>query len=486
MNYFSIESTIALVLMFAAALVVFVNPVKAYFHALLGFVVASSVSVLLSLVFGPDFIKPSLVALSFATIVVCWLLVKPRQPFFTARNLLSVAAFSGITIGSQLVARTFGLSSVAFTDGHVIILMGKAFQTGELDPLIGLRALKRGFGLPAMQSLGLDGEYFVGLMPLFFLAAILATGWVVWVLTGNRKTAIAVTAILVPILLTTEAIARHVFLMNTHSIAWLITAVLLGYAVMASREGLSKVDSIGVLTAFTAVGFLRFDYLLLFAGFTFFFILVNARSRPVFALATVFVQVIATLGWTSTVVIDFPFFGPLGAFIVPLVAMVGSGVLVWIIRRYGNDLMTQKAYPLFVPAGIFAVLVVVLTNTAASLKNLGINLFFGEGLWGFTVVFVILVTGASYFRPRVLDKALTRQIAGVAALTVVLYLFSKYGDGVGSGSSLPGFSRIGFGDSLNRTLVTWVPFLVLPLIRLLGLGVGTSGKKTSASGLNKL
>ena len=160
-------------------------------------------------------------------------------------------------------------------------------------------------------------------------------------------------------------------------------------------------------------------------------------------------------------------------------------MLVWIIRRFGNDLMTQKAYPLFVTAGVVAMLVVVLTNTAASLTNLGINLFFGEGLWGFTVAFVVLFTGASYFRPRVLDKAFARQLAGIGALTVALYLLSKYGDGATSGSSLPGFSRVGFGDSLNRTLVTWVPFLVLPLIRLLGLWGSKGTVKTSVSGLKK-
>ena len=479
------EVSAALVMLFAAGLAMFSAPILAYAHALLGFVAVSSAAVLLSLVLGPDAIRPTVLILSFLLLALSLILHHSRGIVFRVRNLAFLGLFGVIVLASQLVARQFGLSSVAFTDGQTIIQMADALQAGNYEPLGGVKALKRGFGLPAMQSLGLDGEYVVGLMPLFFLAAILATGWVVWVLIGNRKTAVAVTAILVPILLTTEAIARHIFLMNTHSIAWLITALLLGYAAKATKEGLSRTDSIGVLIAFTAVGFLRFDYLLLFAGFTFFFILVTARSRPVFALSTVFVQVVATLGWTSTVVIDFPFFGSLGAFIVPLVAMVGGGVLVWIIRRYGNDLMTQKAYPLFVTAGAVAVLVIVLTNTSASLKNLVINLFFGEGLWGFTFAFVILVTGASYFRPRVLDKALARQLAGIGALTVALYLLSKYGDGATSGSSLPGFSRVGFGDSLNRTLVTWVPFLVLPLIRLLGLW-GSKGKvKTSASGLKK-
>ena len=480
------EATAALLMLFAAALTMFSSPIIAYAHALLGFVSVSSLAVLLSLVLGPGSIKPTVVLVSFLLLLVSVALHHSRAVVFRARNLAYLGLFGAIVATSQVAVRQLGLSSVGFSDGQQLIKIADSFQMGGYYPLGKVEALKRGFGLPAMQSLGLTDEYFVGLMPLFFLAAILATGWVVWILTGNRKTAIAITAILVPILLTTEAIARHVFLMNTHSIAWLITAVLLGYAAKAAREGLSRIDSIGVLTAFAAVGFLRFDYLLLFAGFTFFFILVNARSRPLFALSTVFVQVIAALGWTSTVVIDFPFFGLLGAFIVPLVAMMGGGVLVWIIRRYGNDLMTQKAYPLFVTAGVVGVLVIVLTNTSDSLKNLGINLFFGEGLWGFTFAFVILVTGASCFRPRVLDKALARQLAGIGALTVVLYLFSKYGDGATSGYPLPGFSRVGFGDSLNRTLVTWVPFLVLPLIRLLGLRVSKSGTKSFPSGLDKL
>jgi hypothetical protein len=478
----NLEGTAALLMLFAASLATFSGPIMAYAQALLLMVSCSSVAVLLSFALGPDSIKPTALILSFLLSTLSIVFSSSRALVFRARNLAFLGLFGLLASTSQLIVRQLGLSSVAFTDGHTILQMANAFQVGVSEPLGGIKALKRGFGLPAMQSLGFTEEYFVGLMPLFFLAAILATGWVAWVITGSTKTATVVTAILVPVLLTTEAIARHIFLMNTHSIAWLITAVLLGYAAKAAKEGLSSTDSIGVLTAFTAVGFLRFDYLLLFAGFTFFFMLVNARSRPVFALSTVFVQVIATMGWTSKFVIDFPFFGPYGAFIVPVVALIGGGVLVWIIRRYGNDLMTQKAYPLFVPAGIVAVLVIALTNTSASLESLGINLFFGEGLWGFTFAFVILVTGASCFRLRVLDKALARQLAGIGALTVLLYLFSKYGDGP-STVSANGFARVGFGDSLNRTLVTWVPFLVLPLIRLLGLRTSKGNIKASKEGI---
>ena len=461
------EVTGALAALFIASLAMFSGPIIAYAHALLGFVSVASVSVLVSLFFGPASIRPIVLVLSLVVMVLSLAIQQSKGAVFRARNLVWLGLFGVVVSASQLVSRKLGLSSVAFTDGHTIIKMGDAFQRGDYEPLSGIKALKRGFGLPAMQSLGFEGEYVVGLMPLFFLASILATGWVVWVLTGNRTTAITVTAIIVPILLTTEAIARHIFLMNTHSIAWLLTAVLLGYAAKASRDGLTRKDSYGVLTAFAAVGFLRFDYLLLFAGFTFFFILVTARSRPVFALSTVFVQVVATLGWTSRLVNDFPIFGTYGAFIVPLVAMVLGGGLVWSIRHLGNARMTQSSIPLFVPAGLVFGLLLVLTNMPASLKNLGTNLFLGEGLWGFTPVFVILITVASYIKPRVMETQLARQLAGIGALTVALYVLSKYGDGPSVVSS-SGFVRIGFGDSLNRTLVTWIPFLVLPLIRLIG------------------
>ena len=468
MNYFSIESTIALVLMFAAALVVFANPVKAYVHALLGFVVASSVSVLLSLVFGPDFIKPSLVALSLATIVVCWLLVKPRQPFFTARNLLSVAAFSGITIGSQLVARTFGLSSVAFTDGHVIILMGKAFQTGELDPMTGLRALKRGFGLPAMQSLGLDGEYFVGLMPLFFLGAILATLWLVSILTNSTRQAALVAIPLLALVLSTEAITRHAFLINTHSIAWMVTAMLLVYLRKQIAGDLDYRAVRGVILSFTAIGLLRLDYLILFAAFTLFFVISNAVPRPKLAIGVVLAQGLASVVWIVSTVKDFPFLGSVGPFVLFVVGMAGTALFVWFLRARKSDPGTYSSTVLFLLALGMWVITFVLSDIASAVRALTINLFAGEGLWGFSVGAALIVWISSFTRPRLLDKSVIRNVASVGALMVSLYLFSKYLDQIGSGTIYPDIVRIGFGDSLNRTLVTWLPFLVFPLVRLIG------------------
>ena len=472
----NIEATAALILLFAASLVTFHRPIVAFANAILLLISCSSVAVLISFTIGPDAIKPTVIALSFALLILSFAFAGSKRAIFSLRNLWFLSLFALLTTASQLITRQLGLSSVAFTDGHTIIQMARSFQAGEADPLAGFKALKRGFGLPAMQSLGFTDEYFVGLMPLFFLAAILATGWLAWVITGNLQTSIAVTTILLPLLLTTEALARHIFLMNTHSIAWLVTALLLGYATKSARGDLSRSDSIGVLTAFTAVGFLRFDYLLLFAGFTLFFIMVSARSRPLFALSIVFQQVMATLWWTSTVVEDFPFFGPSGQIVIALLGMVGAGVLIWLFRSFGGEQVNVKAYPLFVAASLVAGLVVALTNTPASVRSLFINLFLGEGLWGFTAVFVVLVTAASFFRPRVLDKALSRQLAGIGVLTVGLYLLSKYGDGLASGGSVPTLSRVGFGDSLNRTLITWAPFLVLPIIRL----VGTEFTKRSA------
>jgi len=468
-NLFLVGPTIALVLLFVTAMVIWADPIKAYVQSMLAFVAFSSVAVLVSLITGPETIKALLVSMSVGALVVSWILIRPQQFIFTIRNLVYLASFTSLVIGSQMVARTFGLSSIAFTDGYIIMLLGLDFQSGDNSHTqSGLAGLKRGFGLPAMQSLGSEGEYFVGLMPLFFLGAILATVWLVLILTNSWAQAMPVVTLFLVFVLSTEAITRHAFLINTHSIAWMLTALLLVYLRRQLMGDLDGRDAAGLVLLFSVIGLLRADYVILFGAFTLFFVLQNAATRPRLAIGIILAQGAAAVVWMTTTIVAFPFLGAVGPFIIFSGGMVASGLVVrlmW-VRKRGVSIYLPTG--LVVLASALLATTLILSNTSDSVRSLAINLFAGEGLWGFSIFAALLVWVGSYIRPQVLDRSFIKNAAAVGALTISLYLFSKYGDGVGQGYSDSGFSRIGFGDSLNRTMVTWLPFLVLPLIRLVG------------------
>lgn len=471
--------TLAMTALFLSSLVTFSNPISAYVHAMLAFVTTSSIAALASIFAGTSVVIPVLLTLSMAALLASILHARSMVVLVSFRNLAYTALFVTVVVASQVLSRIFGLSSIGFTDGHEVLLFAEALQLGEESPLSGVRALKRGFGLPAMEALGFEGEYFVGLIPLFFLGAILATIWLVSELTENRSQLVAVSIVFILLTISTESVTRHVYLINTHSLAWMLTAVLLVYMRRQTLGALSRQDVTGLIVAFASIGFLRMDYIFLFGAFTLFFVLTNGSGRSALAIGVVFAQGLTAAAWTSIAVDEFPFLGAVGPVVLLAVGGSGTFLLVGGLRRLKQQGPNFTRNWLYVLAALFALTNLLTLDIASGIRALAFNLFAGEGLWGYSAVAIIVLVGVSYLTPSTLDRNLLGQVLAVGLLTIVLYLFAKYLDGVQLGAGRPSFARIGWGDSLNRTLVTWLPFLVFPLTRLVGIMESKGTSKAS-------
>lgn len=382
-------------------------------------------------------------------------------------SLSGALAFSLFSVVSQVASRVWGLSSAAFTDGHTILRLGQTFQGADEELLEGTKALKRGFALPALQSFGFDGEYLVGFMPLFFLGALAVTLNFIRAVSPNRKVFMAVSAVVLAIVFSTEAILRHIYLMNTHSTAWLITAFLLSLLARYQKGNFGKAEIIALLSSFVTIGFLRLDFLLLFSPFILVFVLISAPTSRRLAFAGVAATIVPPWLWLTFATSNFPFGGALGPTIISAVGLLAAGFVILLQGTSSSPVKPLSGSLLLFLAGSVLIITMLLVNIPSSLNAIFINLFLGEGLWGTSIVFLLLFGLVSFFVKKEkstteFDKAAMRLFIS----SVVVYLFTKYLDGATSGSFLPGLARVGFGDSLNRTLVTWLPFAFLPLVRI--------------------
>lgn len=379
------------------------------------------------------------------------------------------AVVVGITVVAiQLATRNLGLGSVAFGDGHTILRISQAFQDGTGGLLIGSQGLKRGFALPALQSFGVPGEYAVGFMPLIFLAALVLTLRLFWELAPNRSVFISVSAALVVIVVSTEAILRHLYLMNSHSVAWLICAYFLLVLLRYTRSEFSQADLVGVLLAFATIAFLRLDFILLFSPFILVFLLVSARVKRSIAFVGLACIAIPAWLWMTFAVQDFPYFGQAGPTILAVIGgLAGAALILWFAgRKRETDILGGNL--LWVVSGGIVFLMLSITDFAKSLGNIFMNLFLGEGLWGLTAVLLTLVAFVSLMAKKLeTDTRFHKAALRLLVASVSVYIFAKFLDGQNMWALGSSWTRIGFGDSLNRTLITWLPFFFLPVMRLL-------------------
>lgn len=429
------------------------------------FILVSSLAATLSLLLGSEYLKPAAFSLAMILFVLNSgvSLAKRRKPIF-AHLIWAV----GLSLGAlilDLVTRSYGLASSAFTDGQTIIAMAQGFQQGEFEGLTGTHAMKRGFGLPSMLALGPESEYFAGLMPIFFLAALFMTWQLSKSLTTNIRQATGVMVVIVTISLTTEAITRHAYLVNTHAIAWLLFATSLNYLVIASKRKLEGSEVLVILAVSASIGFLRLDYIILFAPMTLTLALVLANYRKTLTVLLVGIQGLSAAIWTSLAVKDFPVFSDFG----PLLVFSGSvivGVLIAYAHNRGMRVETlSKSFFTWFSVAILT-LTFISSDFTEAFHDLSINLFFGEGLWGLSIFFIlgIVVYAVVFTHPN--SGYISKTVLNVFLLSLSLYLASKYLDGSSTGKGAPNLIRIGFGDSFNRTLVSWLPFIVLPLAKL--------------------
>jgi hypothetical protein len=466
-NIIPIIPNLALLLLLASGLLISRTWVVGIALGLLGILSSASIAVLASLLITVQAREPVMIALSMFALVVSMTFSLIKKSLPPPLEWLWVLVFFGFALISQIVSRVLGLSSVAFTDGHTIMRLGQAFQNGSEELLSGSQALKRGFALPALQSFGFEGEYLVGFMPIFFAGALILTVNLLWRLSPNRWVFITSTILVSAAIGSTEAILRHIYLMNTHAVAWLIIALLLLVTLDYLRGGYQHRQIIYVFVAFATVAFLRVDLVLLFSPFILSFILLMAPRSKWLAFAGLVSIAVPLWAWLSLAVKDFPFGGQAGPTILLLVGLGLGFVLILFQATANKPLDPLNGNLLLAPGAIVLVVTLVNTNVPYSLRSLFTNLFLGEGLWGFTFLAITVVTAGSLFVKKASkDPTFFRAAIRLFLSSLAIYLFSKYLDGVSAGSAVPGFSRVGFGDSLNRSLVSWLPFAVLPVIQL--------------------
>lgn len=480
--------TMATVLLIFAGSLFFRSSILGFGVALINLLSLAALSTVIGITVGRQFADVTLLIVSASiliAVIVRELRISSRIPLAL---LIQTGAFSFLIFASQFVSRQFGLSSVAFTDGHTILSLSQNFQSGGVDLLEGVMSLKRGFALPALHSFGFENEYLVGFMPLFFLAALLMTYYLMLKMTQYKKSALLAFSVLLAICLSTEAILRHAYLINTHSIAWLLVATLSIALVLHFRKENQQNQLILVLSCFIAIGFLRVDYILLFLPFIIVAILTSAARNRLVAFAMALAVGVPAWLWLTFATKDFPFFGGMGPTVILATGLLLAGILIQIQSKLTKPIELLKGKALFIVSALFVTLTLAYANTGASIKAIAINLFWSEGLWGFSAFFLLVIYSLSLFF-RVSSKKAPEfgALARLASASVAIYVFTKYLDGVGAGQTYASFARVGFGDSLNRTLVTWIPIFMLPLVRIaMSVLPGDAPVPVSTNGKNKI
>jgi hypothetical protein len=384
-----------------------------------------------------------------------WVRPFPRKSAISA--FFAGAVTAALFVVSQVVTRLGGLSSIGFGDGQTVIRISEGFQSGIYEAPDGIVGLKRGFGLPAYQSFGFEGEYLVGFLPVVFLAALVATYVLLSNLISNKTLLNVSYASMLLILLSTESVTRHIYLMNTHALLWAIFAVVLVGLLKFVKSEQDKSTWVMVCVALAAGSMLRADNLLIFAP-TLVLLTWVARSQPKlhrigFWVAT-FVPFAA---WATILGFELPVLGLLGFPVFAVFAvLVGLGV-IWLMDKpwASNKLMQWLAKGVLV--GTLVLAFVLSPSVWTSIVNMFINLFLGEGLWGATPLFLVLLYVALLLFDRGPVSQQQKWIFALVAGTMGAMVLAKFGDGLSHSGTLGGFARIGWGDSLNRMMVYLIP-----------------------------
>ena len=432
--------------------------------AVMAFVIVASVAVLVKLLFPK--VDAAAVQLSISALVVisAFLCGRPLR-----RNAVLLASGAGVVtaalfVVSQLITRLGGYSSIGFGDGQTVISISEGFQAGVYDRPDGIIGLKRGFGLPAYQSLGFEGEFLVGFLPVVFLAALVATYVLLSNLISNRALLNVSYASLLVILLSTESVTRHVYLMNTHSLTWTIFAVLLVGLLKFVKSEQDKSTWVMVCVALATASMLRADNLLILAP-TLMLLTWLARSEPKLHRVGFWVATFVPFAsWATISGFGLP---GLGLFGFPLFAilgfLVGLGVIWLMDKPWASDKLMQWLAKGILLGTIFLAFALA-PGAWTSIMNIFINLFLGEGLWGATPLALLLLYVALLIFDRGASSQQQKWVFAVVSGTIGALILAKFGDGLSKSGNLGGFARIGWGDSLNRMFVYFIPGIATLLL----------------------
>lgn len=384
---------------------------------------------------------------------------RPKTFWIGARALF----YGSITALVSFITQYFGLAGVAFSDGFTILRTSLWLQ-GVLDvsPLVGDKGVKRGYAISAVQSLGQTGEYLVGFVPIIFIAATISTLFIVFRIISNRQIATLLSIVLVVVFISTEAILRHLYLMNSHSLIWLAFAVTI---LMVTDNGgfvFERALVLSMLPLFSSLAFARLDAIWIFAPLLIPIALANFRANKTHGLAILFAVIVSLTSWLFIAVTDFPFGGTAGVVALMVTGVLGFFVVNWILPEKALDAPTISKIYYFASLAL-APMIIIISNFESSLENLVLNLFLGEGLWGATVIALMLISLIAIpLLIRHKPDEIQRFILSAGLLSLLFFVCAKLADGFDSGSILDSvIARSGWGDSLNRMLVAYIPFAVI-------------------------
>lgn len=438
------------------------RPLLSFPLSLISFLPAASFSTLIEIWTGFD---SNLSLLVISLVAFATALVGRRTSLVSSVGLYAAigAAFvAGLSFTSTYLSKSFGLSSIGFTDGHTILV--RAIEFGNGDPSIesGVKALKRGFGISAIHAQGAPSEYLVGFMPVIFIAVLFATGLLVYEISGDRFSSVIVPIVILSLAVFVEAIGRHIWLINSHSFLWLaFTLLLLFFYESARHERMSLALFLSILATFSAIGFLRVDAILISVPLT--LLLLNQANRysSKLAYAIIPVQAVSAFLWIITVTDEFPLFGPLGPYLFLLAGLVISIAFVKLrsLQKFSSDILGKR--PFCYVAGGFLLYSIFAIDYGNTFEALILNLFLGQGLWGALPYLVVIGALLMLISHKKLLTSDDRVAISAIALSTMIFFVIKSWDSLDSGFLYGAVVRTGFGDSFNRNLISWTPILVI-------------------------
>lgn len=455
------------------------RPLLSFPLSVISFLPAASFSTLIEIWTGFD---SNLSVLVISVIVVATALVGRRTSLVSSVGLYAAIGASfvaALSFTSTYLSKSFGLSSIGFTDGHTILV--RAIEFGNGDPSIesGVKALKRGFGISAIHAQGEPSEYLVGFMPVIFIAVLFATGLLVYEISGDRFSSVVVPIVILTLSGIVEAIGRHIWLINSHSFLWLaFTLLLLFFYESARRERISSALSFSILVIFSAIGFLRVDAILISLPLT--LLLLNQANRFSYKLAYAIipVQAVSAFLWIITVTDEFPLFATLGPYLFLVAGLMISLAFVKLrsLQKFSSDILGKR--PFWYLAGGFLLYSIFAIDYGSTFESLILNLLLGQGLWGALPYLVgIGAVLALIFHKKLLTSE-DRVAISAIALSIMIFFVVKSWDSLDSGVLYGAVVRTGFGDSFNRNLISWTPLVVI----MVSIAIRASVSKSKQNG----
>lgn len=393
----------------------------------------------------------------------------------------SFAVFALVAVFEALV-RYLKVAGIAFGDIFTIISITDGFRRGaDLESLSLSIALKRGVGIPSLQSLAPTFELSHGFMVFVFLGWLLASLHLFRVVFKERAQKFlwpSYAAFLV-ISISTEAVLRNVLFMSSHVLV--ANALLLMTIIYLSRD--SSFASIAVITICASGSvFLRADNALIMLFPLALVLFTNFAVKPKYKAASLLVTYLSLPIWLIGFSVDISIVIIVAATIFALALATLAYILpVKVQDSFTHYLITRAPWLLLL--GIVASLAT--SVSLSSFEALYQNYVQGQGLWGYTILVLIPLAMFFYFRGRIVSGE-SSKLFGMAFGILGMLVWAKFGDsflntsGVqsafASGNPL-GFARIGWGDSINRLLIyVYTPIAAYVFSKLMS---GTQKEKTS-------